>query len=285
MDSPSVALAQLGPPLDTRPLLVAVRRRLDELVTTIDDGDWHLPTACPGWSVADLVAHLIGDDLGRLSRTHDRFPGPGPAPGEDLPAFIDRLNHEWVVAFRRLSPAVLASLLGAGGTEVVDMWGDMALDDPATGVSWAGLADGPAWMDLARDTTEYWVHEQQLREAVGRPHHDLAEMATVLDVFARGLPHALRAVQAPPGARVVVSAEDAGATWVVERREDRWWIADGVAPGSPFAAVVATGDALWRRWTRHPLGPPDALTCRGDDTASGAVVDHLAVIRPADLAG
>jgi uncharacterized protein (TIGR03083 family) len=285
----TVAAEQLGEAIDARPLMRAVRARLDALVADLDDADWRRATVCPGWDVADLVAHLVGDDLGRLSRTHDGAAGPPRRPGEDLPAYLDRINEEWVVAFRRLSPAVLVSLLGAGGGEVLALWDDaIERDDLVGAVSWAGLEVGVGWMDHARDTTEYWIHEQQLREAVGRPHVDADEVAAVVDVLARGLPHALEALEAPEGAHVEVRADDLGLAWRVERRDGRWWFAghrpaaaDEAAP-PPFAAVGGTGDAYWRRWSRHPAGGRGAFSASGDAAAGAAVVDHVAVIRAPD---
>jgi uncharacterized protein (TIGR03083 family) len=283
----AISVEQLGPPVDTRSLVRAVRARLHELVDALTDDDWHRPTVCPGWSVADIVAHVIGDDLGRLSRTHDGVMLQ-PEPGEDLPAFLDRFNEEWVVAFRRLSPAVLVSLLGAGGAEVLDLWDGLALDAPTGGVSWAGLDEGPAWMDLARDTTEYWIHEQQIREAVDRPHHDPDEVMSVVGILSRGLPHALRDVEADDGASVVVRADDLAVGWAVARRDGRWWWAGAAGPpGSapdadgraPAAVVSASGQAYWRRWTRHPAGTRDLFATTGDPVAATAVVDHVAIIR------
>jgi len=288
----TISVEQLGDPVDARPLMRAVRERLDALVADIDDADWRRSTVCPGWDVADLVAHLVGDDLGRLSRTHDGAAGPPWRPGEDLPAYLDRINDEWVVALRRLSPAVLVSLLGAGGAEVLDLWDEAIGRDDLTGaVSWAGLDDGVGWMDHARDTTEYWIHEQHLREAVLRPHGAPDEVAAVVDILARGLPFSLRAVEAPDGARVEVGATDLGLDWAVDRRDGRWWFAGhrpvapdvgGGATTPPFARVQGTGDAMWRRWSRHPAGGRGAFTAAGDAGAGRAVVDHVAVIRAAD---
>jgi uncharacterized protein (TIGR03083 family) len=287
----TVAVEQLGVPIDARPLMHTVRARLDALVADLDDADWRRATVCPGWDVADRGAPVGGDDLGRLSRTHDGAAGPPRRPGEDLPAYLDRINEEWVVAFRRLSPAVLVSLLGAGGGEVLALWDDaIDRDDPAGAVSWAGLADGAGWMDHARDTTEYWIHEQHLREAVGRPHLEADEVAAVVDILGRGLPHALEAVAAPEAAHVDVWADDLGLVWRVERRDGRWWFAGhrpaasdaGDAPDAAFAVVSGTGDAYWRRWSRHPAGGRGAFTTTGDAGAAAAVVDHVAIIRTPD---
>ena len=281
---------QLGTPVDARPLMHAVRARIDELVAGLDDADWRRATVCPGWDVADLVAHIVGDDLGRLSRTHDRAGGPPWRPGEDLPTYLDRINEEWIVAMRRLSPAVLVSLLGAGGGEVLDLWDEVIGVDDATGaVSWAGLDEGVGWMDHARDTTEYWIHEQHLREAVGQPHVEADEVAAVVDILGRGLPYALRDVDGPDGAVVGARATDLGLVWQIVRRDGRWWFA-GHAPAATdtadetgaFATISGTGDAFWRRWSRHPAGGRGAFSTQGDADAARAVVEHLAIIRPPD---
>jgi uncharacterized protein (TIGR03083 family) len=81
----TVAVDQLGEAIDARPLMHTVRARLDALVADLDDADWRRATVCPGWDVADLVAHIVGADLGRLSRTHDRAVGSAQRPNKDPP--------------------------------------------------------------------------------------------------------------------------------------------------------------------------------------------------------
>jgi hypothetical protein len=70
-------------------------------------------------------------------------------------------------------------------------------------------------------------------------------------------------MESPP-----VALAQLGAAWAVERRDDRSWFVGRAASDTPLGTVSATGDALWRRWSRHPLGRRDAFTCRGDGTAS-----------------
>lgn len=260
------------------------------LLRDLDPADWARPTVCPGWDVADLVAHVAGDDLGRLARGRDGVDARTPAPGEDLPAFLDRVNGEWVAATRHLGPRVLTDLVDWSGAQVATHWEAIDLGASAD-VSWAGVEGPVAWMDLARDYTEYWIHEQQVREATGRPGSKPAEVATVVGVLARGLPFALRAVPGHDGDAVVVTAADLGSSWAVEHRAGRWWVADP-PPGGPgtaggahvVASVRAPGALLWRRWSRHPLGDRATLVAggTGDPSAVAAVADHLAIIRPAD---
>src|SRR5918999_4565283 len=63
----------LRPP---EPVLVAdlfprERAGLLGVLDSLRPEDWGRPTVCDGWSVKDLVAHLLADDLGLLSRGRD----------------------------------------------------------------------------------------------------------------------------------------------------------------------------------------------------------------------
>ena len=71
--------------VDARALVPRLRAELAALLTGLTGGDWGRPTACPGWSVHDVAAHLLGAELGNVSVRRDRW-GLGPAKGEDLDA-------------------------------------------------------------------------------------------------------------------------------------------------------------------------------------------------------
>jgi hypothetical protein len=59
-------------------------------------------------------------------------------------------------------------------------------------VSWAGAGPHPNWLDVAREYTERWVHQQQIRQAVVRPGLEQCEYAEpVVDTFVRALPAVL----------------------------------------------------------------------------------------------
>jgi uncharacterized protein (TIGR03083 family) len=288
-DAAAVLPGQLGPPVDLRDRFGPAREAFVALLRSLTPGDWSRPTVCPGWDVTAVVAHVVGDDLARLARGRDGAPARRPARGESLPTFLDRINGEWVALTHHYGPRVLTDLLAWTGAQVAAYWSGVAPDDECDGVSWAGVGTSPTmWLDLARDRTEYWVHEQQVREAVGRPDAGPADevaatTAEVLDVFARGLPFALRAVPAPPGAVATVTATDLGRTWAVTRRDDRWWVTGEPADGGPaFAAATAPSSWWWRRWTRHPAAHRGDVSLTGDPSAAAALADHLAIIRPPD---
>jgi uncharacterized protein (TIGR03083 family) len=93
------------------------RAALLELLRSLDATAWEHETVCPGWAVRDIAAHLVADDLGRLSRQRDGYRPEGRRGAERLASFVDRQNAEWVRAMRGMSPTVITSLLEVGGRE------------------------------------------------------------------------------------------------------------------------------------------------------------------------
>ncbi len=268
------------------PILVAhlfprERAGLLDLLTGLDDDDWARPTVCDGWSVKDLVAHLLGDDLGRLSRDRDGYRDEDRAPGERLVDFIDRRNAQWVTGLRRLSPRVLSELLEWTGDLTAR---DFAARDPhALGgpVSWAGPDPAPVWLDLARELTERWHHGEQIRDAVGAPSaDDPAVMGPVLATFAFSLPESLRDVDAPDGTHVVLVVQGAaGGAWTVRREGGVWRLCSGAAVDAAARVTLAQDDA-WRIYTRvlSPAQVERRAEINGDPGLARRILSSVAII-------
>ncbi|MGW5386508.1 maleylpyruvate isomerase N-terminal domain-containing protein [Nocardia sp. NPDC003963] len=98
-------------PLNTRPLFRRERQLLLVLLRSLDTADGKRPTVCPGWSAADVSAHILNDYLRRISGNRDAHGGAVFADGESLPAYLARVNGEFVRAMRQYSPQVLTGLL------------------------------------------------------------------------------------------------------------------------------------------------------------------------------
>lgn len=271
-----VEITSIGPAVDLRVRFAPQRRRLLSFLRGLDESDWRLPTACDGWSVADVVAHMLGDVLGRISGARDQAGRVAPLSGETLEQFIDRINGEWVVGCRKLSPRVLIEMLEWAGHDHDFHWFDLDPWAPSLGVSWAGVDPAPVWFDAARDITEFWVHERQLRDAVGDSGMPSPSVDIVLDVFVRGLPHSLSMAGDLGGVDSFrLSTESASATWLFEIVDGAWQIA---APGSirPTTEMAFGPELLWRRWTRQPIGT--AFDSRHLSAAERAVLNHVAIV-------
>jgi len=239
-------------PIDVVGLFPEILDELIRLLSGLSAEQWARPTVCPLWSVKDIALHLLGGEIGILSRKRDGFqPGSADFTWGDLVAFINELNQAWVKATRRISPPLLCDLMKFVGTQVCLYF--ESLDPVAIGgpVDWAGPAPAPVWLDLAREYTERWHHQQQIRDAVGVP--GLTEpkyFRPVLDAFVRALPHTYSQVDAPEGASIALAITgESGGRWRLLREAGRWVLY--VDPdGEALAEVILDQDLAWRLFTR-----------------------------------
>jgi uncharacterized protein (TIGR03083 family) len=241
-----------------QPILVAdlfpeLLDALLDLLAGLSDDEWAASTVCPGWSVKDLAGHLLGDDVGMLARRRDgyRRGNAAIAGWDDLVMFINRQNAEWVETARRFSPRLLCDMLRLTGAQVSAFF--QSLDPNALGgpVDWAGPDPAPIWLDLAREYTERWHHQQQIRDAIGKP--GLTEpryLAPALDAFVRALPHTYRNVDAAEQTLVALTITGAaGGTWFLLREQATWQLYLGIAR-APDAQVTLDQDTAWRLFTK-----------------------------------
>jgi uncharacterized protein (TIGR03083 family) len=229
-----------------------LRDQLLSVLTGLGEEDWGRPTAAPLWSVKDVAAHLLGGDVWILSGKRDEFRLHHTIHShEQLIELVDRLNAEWDLAASRMSPRLLRELLAFSGPAVDSFFAalnPMKIGDP---VSWAGPDPAPIWFDLAREFTERWHHQQQIRDATGRPPlYDPYFLSPVLDTFVRALPYTFRDSKAPVGTSVRLEITgEAGGVWFVYRAEEAWTLLLDATP-EPAANVVLPQDVAWRLFTK-----------------------------------
>jgi uncharacterized protein (TIGR03083 family) len=229
-----------------------LRAHLLTLLAELDEDDWARPTSAPRWFVKDVVAHLLGGDIWILSGKRDGFhSNPKINSHTELIELVDRLNAEWVLAMCRMSPRALRELLAFCGPQVESYFSSLDPMKIGDAVSWAGPEPAPVWFDLAREFTERWHHQQQIRDATGRPPlYDPYFLAPVLDTFVRALPYAYRNASAPAGTvvRFEISGE-AGGVWYVYKSEGAWTLLLD-SPAEPVTSVVLAQHVAWRLFTK-----------------------------------
>jgi uncharacterized protein (TIGR03083 family) len=271
--------------VDTSPLLVPIHRELITVLRDLTTEQWLAPTSAGTWRVRDVAAHLLDGQLRRLSYHRDGLPRAS-APADDsyasVLALLNRLNAQWTEASERLSPRVLVDLLDSFGTQAAAFLASLPPREPAFWpVAWAGEARSENWMDVGRDYTEYWHHQQQIRDAVRAPA--LVEprwLAPVVALGLRALPRALEAVPRPDGTAVRLIVDGAaGGCWLV-RREGRRWTIRTDEPGQANATVRLEAAAAARLWysgrAPHPAGTSAA--CDGDRGLCDALLAARAVM-------
>ena len=263
------------------------RAALLELLGDISPAAWEAPTACPGWSVKDVAAHLLGDDLGRLSWGRDGYVNPAFAAGLDigtlpgLVAAIDRQNAVWEAGARRMSPRLLTELLALTGEWTQDHFASLDLEAPGMPVDWAGPEPAPVWLDVAREYTERWHHQQHIRDAVGRPGLKEREwFAPVLETFVRGVSRPLADVAAPARTALKLTITgQAGGEWVALRDDGGWRL--GIAPGIAAAASVELDqETAWRLFTKGIAKDEARRTARisGDPVLAEQVLETVSIL-------
>jgi uncharacterized protein (TIGR03083 family) len=243
-------------PVYTADLFSEINSHLIQLLKSLSAEEWQQPTICDPWTVKDLAAHLLDTNIRRLSFQRDRLsriPPDRPITSyEELVAFLNRLNQAWVEMAARFSPNVLIDFLDLTGRQLADFFKTLDLQAPASAaVAWAGDEVSPIWFDMAREFTEKWLHQQQIRDALGRPGlNDRRYLYPVLDTFIRGLPHAYRNITAPEGSSVAVTITgEAGGAWTLQREQGGWRLYYGQPPW-PAARIELDQDTAWRLFTK-----------------------------------
>jgi len=236
-------------------LFPKIESKLIELLRSLSADEWERQTIAPQWRVKDVAAHLLDTNLRKLSMMRDGYFGENPGKVEsyaDLVAFLNRLNADWVRAMRRVSPRVLTDLLEWSApivyefTRTLDPFGQAAFS-----VAWAGEEKSLNWFDIAREYTERWHHQQQIRLAVGKHGIETRELYyPVLDTFIRALPHGYRNLQSENGAtmRLVVDG-DAGGEWFLVKTGGEWQLSLE-AEHKPDAEVRIPQEVAWRVFTK-----------------------------------
>src|SRR5215204_840772 len=83
-----------APVLDVRPLLAGERAGLIEVLTELTTDEWAAATCCPGWAVKDIALHILGEELGWLSRGRDGDPTGLLDEQLDHRAFVQVLDEK-----------------------------------------------------------------------------------------------------------------------------------------------------------------------------------------------
>ena len=153
------------------------RSALVDLLRVLSEDEWRLPTECPAYSVHGVATHVLGDDLSLLSRQRDGAVDGVTLLGPELPdaefrVKLDTFNDRWVTTTRFLSPRALVDLLRVTGAWTEEYYRAVDPQAPSEPVGLFGASSdhrSPFWQAIAREYLERWIHQSQIRRALGRP--------------------------------------------------------------------------------------------------------------------
>ena len=271
-------------PIFTAHLYAPLEQALLDLLRSLNADEWEQPTIVPNWCVKDIAAHLLDTQLRRLSLARDGYFAEAPqiSSNADLVAFVNRLNSEGVSLLRRLSPPVLIALMEVASRECAAYFEALDPFAPAAfGVSWAGESASPNWFDTAREFTERWHHQQQIRSAVNKPEiMTRAFYHPVLDTFMRALPFHYRDIARTHGtlAQFEVTGE-CGGVWYLQRDETGWHLL-ATPVVEPHSRTVIPQGIAWRIFTKgiDRQSAAAQVSVTGDAELGSHVLSMLSII-------
>ncbi len=215
-------------------------RAIGELGAQLSEAEWETPTDLPGWSVKDNLSHLIG-----IERMMEGLPATEHRSGErDYIRNPIGANNENEVDARRAT----------SGADVLKEWNDLVAVRLATlGSAAPEYFQQPAMTPTGPGTLadflhirvlDCWLHEQDMRRAVGRPGNLSGPSAGhTVDRLIRTLPIVVGKRAATPEGEAVAFAIIPGPDGGVERhlvyevRDARATAVD--APTNPPVAAIA----------------------------------------------
>jgi uncharacterized protein (TIGR03083 family) len=278
-----------GQSCGTAPILCAhLLRRVDnqliDLLRSLASGEWEIQTIAPSWKVRDVAAHLLDTALRKLSVVRDScyVEAVEIRSPQDLITLVNRLNQEGVTVYRRLSPPVLVDLMQVACEQSARFHESLDPFAPAAfAVSWAGEEKSLNWFDTARELTERWHHQEQIRLATNRPGIMVPDLYhPVLDCFVRGLPYLYRDVDATVGTVLLLEISgDCGGKWFLSRSSTGWGFVNG--PVVDLASRMTIPQALaWRLFTKgiDRKSARAQLTIEGDPDLGEKVLSLTAIV-------
>ncbi len=273
-------------PVKTLHLFPVLDKLLMELLASLSPQDWHKPTVAKLWNVKDIAAHLLDVSVRNIASLHhyqSNEPPPQINSYQDLVAFLNELNAVWVKAMKRVSPQLLTEQMESACRQhfeylqSLDPWAPSQFS-----VAWAGEDTSLNWFHIAREYTEKWHHQQQIRDAVGKPGLITKELFyPVIDTFMYALPHTYRNTPAKEGTfiKFTVSSK-AGGDWFLKRSANKWELVKNLSPEKIVASVTLDPETAWKLFTKA-ISPETALAASattGDIILANPIFNMVAVM-------
>lgn len=242
-----------GPVDDQSSTLARQGARLRATLAELTDDQWRTPSRCEGWTVQDVIAHLVGtNDFWRLSITM----GLDGTPSRFLASFDPKATPAQMVdAMRSMAPADTLGRFVESNTALCDTLG--ALDPQG----WATIAEAPPGHLPIRLLAHHalwdsWVHERDITLPLGLiPVEESDEILSSLRYAAALSPAFALSTEPDRRGALVLDIADPDARVVVEV-DGHVHVHDGPAPDG---AVLLKGDAvelLEALSIRRPLTDP-----------------------------
>lgn len=272
-------------PVKTVHLFPVLDKMLIKLLRSLSDEQWNSPTIARLWTVKDIAAHLLDGNVRTLSCSRDRYFGQKADnihSYDDLVVYLNQLNHQWTDAAKRISPKLLTGLLESTGKQFCRHVKKLdPYDEAVFSVAWAGQDVSPNWFHIAREYTEKFLHQQQIRDAIGAEALFTKKLYyPFLDTFMRALPHTYRHVEAATGTIVsVIVTGKAGGRWNIIKNDNGWDLVKKIKTAAAAVVTIDPHDA-WKLFSKgiSPAEAESRVEITGDIPLGKRALQMIAVM-------
>jgi uncharacterized protein (TIGR03083 family) len=227
---------------------------ITELLDGLSAEQWSA-TVLPGWDTHDVLAHIAGTEY---SLSGAGLPDVQAEVGPHVHNDIGKVNELWVTALRSRSDAeLLADFRALAAQRVASLRAMPPAEFHAP--SWTPAGPGTYGRFMEIRVFDCWMHEQDIRAALGRPGNEAGAAAErSLDEVAGALGYIIgKRGKAPDGSSVLISL-----TGPVER--DLHVVTDGrakvvAALDGPATATIKLSSSLFLRLAGGREDPAAAL--------------------------
>ncbi len=273
--------ARMTEPLVLR--LEEVWNDIAELCEGLSLEQWATTTECPGWTVFDNVAHMIGTER---MLAGEQPAGDAPAGALDAPHVrndIGKANEAWIASYRAWDgPKLLEEFRAVTGRRLDSLRALTPEQWDAEGFTPEG--PGPYRQFMAIRVFDCWYHDEDIREALGRPGFLEGAVAdlSLERIPPKGLGYIVgKKAGAPAGSVVafVVEGTPPIVAAISVPPEGRAILLDA-APADPTVRITTDRRTFARlaggRWSGAHARAHGVVRIEGDRELGDRVVDNMA---------
>jgi uncharacterized protein (TIGR03083 family) len=269
----------------TEPLIDRLHEVWSDVANLCDDltsTQWDASTDCPGWTVRDNVAHMIGTERMLMGEQ----PGArAEAADSPVPAHvrndIGKANEQWIGTYRGWDGPKLLDEFRAVTARRLDQLRALTAEEwEREGFTPEG--PGPYRQFMAIRVFDCWYHDQDIREALDRPGLMEGPSAdlSLRRIVERGMPYVVgKKAAAPQGARVRFDISEPAVTAdvVVDGRAAAVPLEPGETPTTSLLLDARTFARLaGGRWTGMHARSHGSVRVEGDQELGNRIVDNMA---------
>lgn len=276
-------------PEDLAGLVEAYRQAVQAVIDlgrTCGEADFNKDTACPGWTVKDQISHIVG---------LESWLGGGPMPRVHVPDYghikdeAGRIVERAVEVRRGMVGSKVVHELESVLAHRLRQLSDTALT--AETIIHGRWGPEPASESLRHRILDIWAHEQDIRQALGRPGDlDSPAAAVFVDALCSALPRLVAEKAAiEPGNVVIfdITGPVVGRAGVrVETDERGRAVATALFTGTAhvsgdherITSITLSTDALTRRAAGRGGLEDIHYSVQGDEDIARRVLENLVFV-------